>query len=165
MTTQSGMVTPFGRQLTPGVSFLQSGGGKCEMVIKKMNENRQVSGFQVIKGYITAVLKEFNNRNKSLNPNDQKNIDAHLQKYGELESALLTDLCYIDEFNTLTDTLQDYKSDTLTIENLKKFVNRFEHINTKMQSTEAQLLDIISKIQDAMGRDEPMKKVTAHDWI
>lgn len=161
-----GLFTPFGRQFTPGVGMLQAGGGsKCEMVIRKLNESGQVSGFQVINSYMNAVLTELENRNKTLNPADRKNIAGNIEKYRQLEYALQQSLCYIDEFNTLSDSLQDYKSEVLTEDNLKKFVNRLTNVNTKIQTTEGQLLDIIAKIQDVMGDEAPKNKIQVNDWI
>jgi len=161
-----GLFTPFGKQFTPGMTMLQGGGGsKCELVIKKLNENSQVSGYQVIKNYMNAVLNDFSNKNKILNPTDKKNIENNLEKYRELEHALLKSLCYIDEFNSLSDMLQDYDTKMLTEDNLKKFVDRLSNVNGKIQSTETQLLDIIMKIQDVIGTDGPKTPVKAGDWI
>jgi hypothetical protein len=163
-----GVFTPFGRQLTPGVSFLQLGGGpKCESIIRKLNDGGQASGYQVIEAYMNAVLKEFENRNKQLDQNDLANIKNNIEKYRELEFLLLQSLCYIDEFNTLSDMLQDYKTDVLTEDNLKKMVNRLSNVNTKIHSTEGQLLNIISKIQDVLGDDNSgnQSEVTVNDWM
>lgn len=166
---QRGLYTPYGRQLTPGVSFLQTGGGgKCDLVFKRLNESGHVSGAQVIESYMNAVLSELAKRNKSLNPTDKKNIAAHLQKYREVEIELQRSLCYIDEFNTLSDVLQNYDSDILTEASLKKFVDRYSNINSKTQLTEGHLLDIIAKIQDVIGKDSTGKGETpikVNDWM
>ena len=117
---------------------------------------------------MNAVLGELAKRNKSLSPTDKKNIAAHLQKYREAETELQRSLCYIDEFNTLSDVLQNYDSDILTEASLKKFVDRYSNINSKTQLTEGHLLDIIAKIQDVIGKDSTGKGETpikVNDWM
>jgi hypothetical protein len=147
------VATPFGRTLAPGMTLLTGGGATCDLAIKKLNSAGQLSGSQMIKVYLDSVLRELSNRNKTLSVNDRKNIESTFNKYRELESELLRTLCYVDEFNSLSDKFQDYKSEVLSTENLQKFVNRLQGLSNKTQSTEGHILDIISKIQNLIGEN------------
>lgn len=167
LSLQNSVSTPFGAQFTPSVPMLQYGGGsKCEYVIKKFNEAGKVTGGKLLPAYIESVLQDLANRNKRLNETDKSNLTAKIEQYMEIEDELLRTLCYIDEYNKLLDTLKDYSASTLDRDYIKKFVERHNTLDSKFKSSESQIMDIINKIQDIIGKDgQNGKETNGNDYV
>lgn len=148
--------TPFGRDITPGLSLLspQFGGGNCEYVIKKLNSDEGiVTGSRLIKNYVESLMYELGQRNKTLAADDKRKIEDNIAKLREVEEGVLRTICYIDEYNRLLDVFGDYSSETLTEAKLKQFVNRLDTLYGKQQSSESTLVDILSKILELVDTD------------
>lgn len=156
-----GLRTPFGTNLTPGVSTVrgfQIGGGSVSWLLDRAYNPAQGSycGASLMKEIFEGLIDDLGKRNKMINTEDVNRIRKNLKEMEKTETALLKLLAYIEEFNSLKDALKDYKSETLTRENLIAFVDSYKNKQSMYLSNEHKLLKIIegiAKILEKEGED------------
>ena len=152
-----GMVTtPFGRNFYPGgIPFLQpkglvgqfGGGTRCDYVIRKISGAGGVTGASTIAKFWSDLKAGLASRNKTLNKADEAKIDEKIATLQTTETEALKTLCYIDEFNMLTDAMRDYNTGgLLTLEKMKSMVDRYDKINKKQEMTTGSLMNVYEKL-------------------
>jgi len=149
MFNNSTYSTPFGSYLFPQ-PVVQVGGNKCENVIRFLNNGGNLTSASYIHTFWQALQKNLANRNKSLDKKDKEIIEKKIRNQMALEKDILRTLCYIDSFNYIKDSLQDYKTSFNTVETITKFVNSYEAMTNKKSSIELSLFEILSKLQNAI---------------
>jgi hypothetical protein len=156
VTSGNRVHTPFGLELTPGVSLLRGqigGHGMCHYIKKKIAEKDTVIGADLIHNYMEVMLKQLEARNKKLSSKDRVHIDERIKKLKDIENEMLRTLCYIEEYNKLLDVFKDYKSATLSLDHLEKFISRHDGLMDKQQTTESSLLEILTKIRMLIDKE------------
>jgi len=152
-----GGINPLGASYTAS-SLMMGGGNFDNMAIRSFgrecgNANK---GSSFIKSILQGLYRALEANNKKLDDSDRQRIENKINKLGELEDEVIRTLAFIDEFNKLSDAFGGYKSELLTIENMEKFVSRYNKILGKSKHAESALIDIVEKLQkstDGNGYD------------
>lgn len=156
--------TPFGKSVTPYVSPIayrpQAGGmGGANWLLKKHYDDR--SGKFVGAAYISQIfdiaLSDLAARNKSLERDDVKKLRNRIDSLHNEEKSIIKSIHYIEEYVKLMDAFRDNKSDTLDLEKLKDFVNRYNKQQMRYHSNEEYLLSILQTIEELSQKEGKSK--------
>ena len=152
----TGVSTPFGSVVTPGVQMLtprsggQSGGGDLtNLALRKLTSGGVTSG-ELINGIFSAALKELEDRGKQLSATDLQRINKRIHDLTRTEDELLRNVAYIEAYNKYLDAFNDYTDSTIELggkDGLESLVDRQNKLQGRHLGNEEYLLKLLGHVR------------------
>jgi len=96
---------------------------------------------------IEQAIQDLKNMGKELHPDDQTRILQKVDNMKQVEKELIKIGMYLEEYRQLMDTFKDYKSELLTYDQIRQFVEKRESLLTRQTDEESNLLEILGSLQ------------------
>ena len=160
---QGYLVTPFGSSITPSLNPVyrgQHGGANGQSFLKDFVQNKRAAGGHFLKEIFEGLLHELELRHKNLDKAQVEQIRQKIKDLIRIQERLFKTLYYIEEYNHLMDAQQNYSRKTLTIDQMRRLVERHSRLRTDYMSHEEYLGKIIEGLEKlAFGENGDYKKL------
>lgn len=131
------------------------GSGKCATIYRRLGANNGITAGQMISNAIDDLRKELRARGQQLSPSDDKNLNARIKQYIDLEDSLLKTVCMVEEYLNWTSVSDafDGKPAILNENNIKKVNDRMQKMFDRRGNDDRKINEILIRIYDALDKD------------
>jgi hypothetical protein len=147
----------FGPQNMYGVLV---GGGIIEEVEDRLSsENKQT--WSVLKSHYDALVRQLQDRNKDIAPEDKKKIDELFDRLRQSEIKLTQVLLMAEKYKRLLDVHGEKDANTvLTVNGLKDFVDKRNRYFDRVSKRQNDLMSIVYSVAEQVNKVSPPVTIT-----
>lgn len=146
------LMGPFGMAIQPGMQMIRQSGG--EYIIDSGNRcPSELCNAKLMQDIFNDLKTNLANKGKKLDAASEQKIANVIDKISTFSTQATQMLAVIQEYNDLIYALNDYKTETLSIQKLNEIISRYGKVQDRYRSTENYAIKILDLLQKLAGEE------------